>query len=237
MRILKRLLKEFWFPTVVAITWTIYNAQTSTTPWNFKSALNVFGPTFFLISWATGQFFRVQKQTQVEQNFTSIEDRVNTSISKLEQLTRDFFGYTTGAESVAYFTPILTDNNTLELGLMNKSIYPVFDVFAEVIDLDEAIDPIKEKLWTRHRYTVESLHPGKIIMGAYRFDLSARIRLNLNIFIRTRTKGMTQQLRLVKTENETLIAIKTNVEGKTIEMFVPANFPGADRNNPDATFA
>ncbi|NHQ87360.1 hypothetical protein HA050_14685 [Iodobacter sp. HSC-16F04] len=236
MNIVIRLLKEFWFPAAIAIVWTIYNVQTSSAPWEFKTILNVFAPTFFLVSWATGQFFRVQKQAQVERNLISIEGRVETLVSRLEKHTQDFFGYTTGANSVAYFIPMLTGNNALELGLINKSTYPVFDVHAEVIDLDEPIDPDKGKLWTRYRFSRASLYPSKIVMGAYHFDLSERQRLNINIFIQTRSLGLMQQLRVIKTEAGILIASRTAAGEQIIEMNVPPDFPGADPNNPNATF-
>ena len=57
MNIAIRLLKEFWLPALFAIAWTIYNIRTSGAPWDFKAILNIFGPTFFLVSWATGQFY------------------------------------------------------------------------------------------------------------------------------------------------------------------------------------
>lgn len=237
MNIATRLLKEFWLPALFAIAWTIYNVRTSSALWDFKTILNIFGPTFFLVSWATGQFFRVKKQAQVERNLTSIEGRVETLVSKLEKHTQDFFGYTTGADSVAYFIPMLTGQNQLELGLMNKSTYPVFDVHAEVIDLDEPIEPEKGKLWTRRRFSLESLYPSKIFMGAYRFDFTTRQKLNVNIFIQTRSQALTQQLRIARTEGGILIATQIKTGDKVIETNVPANFPGADPNNPNATFA
>lgn len=236
MNISIRLLKEFWLPAVFAIAWTFYNVHSSDAMKDFKSVLNIFGPTFFLVSWATGQFFRVQKQAQVERNLTSIEQRVNTLISKLEKHSQDFFGYTTGADSVAYFTPILRGPNQLELGLENKSNYPVFDVHAEVIDLDESIEPEKGKFWTRHRFTVESIYPSRVVTGAYRFDLSELQKLNINIFIQTRSQGLTQQLRVVRLKGELLIASKTQSGDRVIETCVPANFPDADPNNPNAIF-
>ena len=90
-------------------------------------------------------FFRVKKQEGVDRNLTSIESRVEALVSKLEKHAQDFLGYTTGADSFAYFTPMLPGADIVELGLTNKSSYPVFDVRAEVIDLDEAIDPDKGK--------------------------------------------------------------------------------------------
>jgi len=236
MTLALRLLKEFWLPAVVAVAWTAYNICTAGSVWDLKTLINVFGPSFFLASWATGQFFRVQKQATVEKNLTSIESRVDSLVTRLERHAQDFIGYATGSDSVAYFMPMITGPEIVELGLINNSAYPVFDVHAEVIDLDEPIDPEKGKLWTRHRFSLQSLYPSKIVMGAYRFDLANRARLNINIFIQTRTQGLIQQFRIVKTPGGISIAVKTAAGEKIIEQSVPENFPGFNPADPDAVF-
>ena len=94
MSLLRRLLKEFWLPALVAGAWTGYSIYTAPTIWGFTTIVNVFGPSFFLASWATGQFFRVRKQAQVESNLLSIEGRLENVVSKLEQQAKDFAGPT-----------------------------------------------------------------------------------------------------------------------------------------------
>ncbi|MGB6262123.1 MAG: hypothetical protein WBF72_06775 [Rhodanobacter sp.] len=198
--------------------------------------MNVFGPSFFLASWATGQFFRVKKQALVEKNLSTIEDRVEGVLSRLEQQARDFAGYTVGSEGFASFMPMIREKGFIELGLSNVSDYPVFDVQAEAIDLDEPIDPDKGKFWTRHRFNAPSLYPKKLIMGAYRFDVRARQRLFLNIFLQTRSGGATQQVRVDSSGEFPLIAIRTVHGDKEIELKVPEGFPGYDPSNPSLLF-
>lgn len=77
MQIARRLLTEFWLPAIVAIAWTGYGANTANPVWELKDYVNVFGPSFFLVSWATGQFFRVKKQTDVEQKLNSLEAKLD----------------------------------------------------------------------------------------------------------------------------------------------------------------
>ncbi|HRF44661.1 MAG TPA: hypothetical protein PLD30_10560, partial [Candidatus Competibacteraceae bacterium] len=89
---------------------------------------------------------------------------------------------------------------------------------------------------TRHRYAVESLYPSKIIMGAYRFDISGRERLKVNIFIQTRTQGLTQQMRIAKLPTGLAIAIKTTAGERIIKRTVPENFPGFKPDDPDPVF-
>jgi len=236
MTIALRLLKEFWLPALVASAWTAYNLRTAEAGWDLKTLINVLGPSFFLAAWATGQFFRVQKQANVEQNLTSIENRVESLVTKLEKHTQDFLGYATGSDSVAYFRPMFTAPGIVELGLHNPSAYPVFDVHAELIDLDEPIDPDSGKFWTRHRFSLQSLYPSRIVMGAYRFDLRDRERLRVNVFIQTRTQGLTQQFRIAKTADWFSIAIKTTAGENVIERTVPDDFPGTNSADPDAVF-
>jgi hypothetical protein len=45
--------------------------------------------------------------------------------------------YTIGGDSLAYFMPMITQAEIVELGLINQSPYPVFDVQSRLIDLDE----------------------------------------------------------------------------------------------------
>ena len=232
-----KLFKEFWLPAVVAVAWTVYNIATAGVTWDIKTMVNIFGPSFFLASWATGQFFRIRKQANVEKNLSSIESRVEGLVDRLEKHTKDFLGYTTGADSVAYFTPMITAPGIVELGLQNNSTYPVFDIHAELIDLDEPIDPANGKFWTRHSFSIESLYPSKIVMSAFRFDLSERERLRINVFIHTRTQGLTQQFRFQKIADRIHIATKTTGGNDVIEMNVAPDFPEYDPANPDAVFS
>lgn len=236
MAIVKRLLTEFWLPALLAMGWTAYNIYSSPAPWHFKEFVNVFGPSFFLASWATGQFFRVKKQVSLDQNITSIETRVTTLLEKLDKHTKDFMGYTTGADSVAYFLPMLSQNDGVDLGLINQSAYPVFDVHAELIDLDEAIDPPKGKLWTRHPFQLASLFPNRIVMGAYHLSLQGRNRLYVNIFINTRGQSAIQELRIARVEGSIQIATRTRAGEQVIEQSVPPNFPGWNPDKPDELF-
>ncbi|WP_220396310.1 hypothetical protein [Arenimonas terrae] len=224
-------------PALLAAAWTSFNLYTAPEKWNFKVLVNVFGPSFFLASWATGQFFRVKKQALVEKNLSAIEQRVEGVLSRIEQQARDFAGYTTGTDGFASFEPMIREKGFIELGLINLSTYPVFDVQAEVIDLDEAIDPDKGKLWTRHLFHAQSLYPSKAIMSAYRFDMRGRQRLRINIFIFTRSGGATQQLRVDNSGDWPLIAVRTMNGDQVVELKVPEAFPGYDPQNPAALFS
>lgn len=167
MKTMKQLIREFWVPFLLAVVWTAYNVLTSTQSWGLRTAINVFGPTFFLLSWATGQFFRVRKQSRVEDSFLSIEQRLKELLNTMDQRTQDLIGYATGADAMVdihgYFH--VTNPGVLMLSAMNQSKYPAHDIQGEWIDLDEPIDPSSGKLWTRHRFALPSLWSNRAIMG------------------------------------------------------------------------
>lgn len=103
MQTAKQLFKEFWFPAVIAIGWTIYSCSgagnTTGNLADIKKYVNIFGPTFFLISWMTGQLFRVKKQSKVESNLTEIENRVGSLLKELELKAERITNHITGGDS------------------------------------------------------------------------------------------------------------------------------------------
>jgi hypothetical protein len=235
MEIALRLLREFWLPALLAAAWTAFNLY-STTTWDLKAIINVFGPSFFLASWATGQFFRIKKQVGVDRNLTNIEARVTTLVERLEKHTTDFVGHATGGDSYASFLPSISRSDVIELMLSNQSKYPVFDIFAEAIDLDEPIDPEAGKFWTRRPFVLRSIYPGKAVMGAYSFDVRGKNALNVNVFVQSRNKGLIQQFRVARVGDWFSIAIRTTVEGEVVQESIPDNFPLPDPANPKSIF-
>lgn len=236
MSVAKRLIQEFWLAAVVAVAWTSYNAFTEGSGWKFKTIVNTFGPSFFLVSWATGQFFRVRKQVSLDRSIGSIEARVDAVLDRLEKHTKDFIGYATGADSIAYFLPMLSQSEVIDLGLINQSPYPVFDIQARLIDLEEPIDPENGKFWTDHMFHLASIYPNRIVMGAYRIDIRGRERLSLNIFINTRGQGAVQQIRVRRVNGAFQIATRTKVGDRVVEQRVPDGFPGWNAENPNDLF-
>ena len=84
MQIARRLLREFWLPALLAAIWTAYNTISAPSVWGLKDFVNVFAPSFFLASWVTGQFFRLQKQVGIEKDLLSLDTRVGILV-KLNQ--------------------------------------------------------------------------------------------------------------------------------------------------------
>lgn len=235
MNTFRRLITEFWGPAAFATAWTLWVVYTPNWQSELKAIVTMWGGSFFLASWATGQFFRVRKQAAVERNLTSIEVRVETLVATLERHTKDFIGHTTGADSWASFWPMLeVASETLELNLSNASAYPVFDVYADLIDLDEPI--AVGRTWTQHVFTLPSLYPKQYSFGAYRLNLAGRDRLRVNISIQTRSLRGVQKIRVARVNGDFRVAQMSQVGEKPSEYIVPADYPGFDPGNPDAIF-
>jgi len=73
MRVIPQLLKEFWLPLLLGAAWTAFNFfDRPGASWTVREVLNVFGPTFFFMSWLVAQWYRVRKQQRVEEGLSEI---------------------------------------------------------------------------------------------------------------------------------------------------------------------
>ncbi len=84
MRVLRQLLKEFWMPLLLGAAWTAFNVfDRPGEGWSVRTILNIFGPTFFFMSWLVAQWYRVRKQQQVEEGINSLHAEVRAIQSPL----------------------------------------------------------------------------------------------------------------------------------------------------------
>ena len=86
MKIFKQLLREFWIPFLGALIWTIINYLTADKDQKgWTDIINIAMPSFFFVSWITGQYFRVKKQTNVTESLLEIEERVGNLLTDITQ--------------------------------------------------------------------------------------------------------------------------------------------------------
>jgi hypothetical protein len=141
MKIIKQIINEFWIPLILAILWVLYNiyGNDDSSQWNFQKIVNVFGPTFFLLSWMTGQFFRIKKQTKVEESFGTLESRFKELLDKVETKTEEMIGHVTGGNSFPWFQIAMIDNIKDKGVLMaiHHGVHPLYDVTARIVDLQK----------------------------------------------------------------------------------------------------
>jgi hypothetical protein len=85
MKTFGQLAKEFWIPFVATLIWAGLNTRVGNTEdWPLISFLKLAAPAFFFVSWATAQFFRVQKQAHVADSLSDIEKHVVAVTDRLE---------------------------------------------------------------------------------------------------------------------------------------------------------
>jgi len=236
-KIFIQLVKEFWVQTILSILWSFYKLN-SAQPTEDKISLFItnFSVAFFLLSWGVGQYVRVKKQQRIEDSFDSVKKEIGTLLNKLEVQTKNLIGYSTGGDSIAYFQPSHPYGTTLvTLDLLNKSEFPVFDIFIDWIDLDEKIAPEQKKFWTRNYKSLEHLYPSNIIMGALQFDLANKDQLRINLWITTRNRNIQQQIRVAKVNGVFKFAHKTT-SGEFQETEIFHDFPGYDKAHPEKVF-
>jgi hypothetical protein len=99
MRTLKQIVVEFWLPFAAACAWTAFVLWRRATAMDIVTTVAVFGPTFFLCSWLTGQFFRVRKQTRVEESFTDVSTRLECVLERIETSASQMLDNLTGGDT------------------------------------------------------------------------------------------------------------------------------------------
>ena len=107
MKIAGQLLREFWLPSLAALIWTATNIFAATSQWgSWTKYINIAAPTFFFVSWLTGQYFRVKKQEHVATTLGIIETRVEGVLGKVESQAKEM-GYLVDAQIIQTFDEII----------------------------------------------------------------------------------------------------------------------------------
>ena len=137
MKTFKMLVREFWLPFALATVWTVFALMKALKPLNITSVMTIFGPTFFLFSWASGQFIRVRRQSHVESNLQTIQTRLEALLTQLETRTAEIVAQITGGDSFC-FVQLMVDrqSNIAQLMAINGGKHPVFDAQLHIADLD-----------------------------------------------------------------------------------------------------
>ncbi|WP_039918725.1 hypothetical protein [Cellvibrio mixtus] len=238
MKIFKQILKEFWFPLILAVLWTIYNIYVDENRggWPVQKIVNTFGPTFFLLSWVTGQFFRVKKQAKVEDSFGSVEVRFNELIDKLEAKAEETISHISGGGSypMAQFCGIGPPNNW-GLIVRHHGSYPLYDVTVRITDLRQLAQAKDSSSISAAAFGTMK-HVGNMIPTqsniVFAVDVKDYSELSFNIFFTARNGLFSQLLRIKKINDSWVSAIKgLNKDGDIIFEHVEELFPRDSSGN------
>ena len=193
MRTIKQILREFWLPFVAAISWTAYVLWGNSI--NAKGILSAFGPSFFLASWMTGQFFRIRKQEHVQSGLASVETRLQRLLGELEAQTKEVTHHTTGGDSFCYFG-VGVDGNTATWTAVHQGKYPLYNVGARIVDLSKFHESMNSgyPLDADTNVRIGDIAQGQA-MATHSMDLGTGDSRDFNIFFSARNGFFTQLLR------------------------------------------
>lgn len=228
MKTLKQLSKEFWLPLTAAFIWTFINFyKKEFSSLSFIEIINIFGPSFFLASWLTAQYFRVTRQAKVENNLEKIEKRASDILNSLEARTALIFSQISGGKS---FCLVNLSQNYLgerNLTVTHQGDYPLYDLTINVTDL-EKFNEHSGKPEFAHEY--RKIFSFGTMLPRQANDLctitlsNQEISKSFNIFFSARNGMFHEQLRLKNVNNEWVSAIKVDRE-KTLIQSVSENYP------------
>ena len=218
---LKQLVKEFWFPGLIATAWTIY------TVWgeiSVETLIAAFTPAFFLASWSTSQFFRVRKQAGVESSLKALEGRLTGLVEKIENETGELLNHMTGGESFCYML-VMADN--LNWVVIHQGTHHLQNLSARVCDIDALASPDS---WRTANANVDIgiLFKGMCVQSLA-IPLNADHR-RFNIFFVANNGSFLQELRLKRTGDNhwaTATRVIRSSDGEQIVLFerIDPDFP------------
>lgn len=212
MEMTKQLFREFWIPLFSALLWSIYNIN-GWANFTIASFIAKFSAAFFFTSWLCSQYFRVRKQTKVDNSLQTIQNTAEAVIKNLEKKTEDLIGYATGGESFCYLVlgSLNHDTGRGAITVIHQGKHPLYDVTANIVDL-EKLEALKENITFDHLKEGHRMYgnmiPGFCSIKNERLDLGGAKERSFNIFWTARNGGFEQLLRYKKINGRWYMATK-----------------------------
>ena len=244
MKLARQLLKEFWFPAVVAALWAAVGlAWAGSSP--MVAAVKDAAASFFLVSWATGQYFRVKKQSQVESHLSGIVTRLTDVLERIESASDKTVAAMTGGTSycVAELSNMTLNSTQGLLSFAHRGPYPLYDVECRFIDIDEFSKLVAEEKAIGLTTATRTFKLGTVAPGLTHMQWIG-IRLNdhssprsYNVHFSARNASWTQQLRVAKAGDRWVTASRVYPPGHEAgQQPVDSSYDDFPRN-PDGTLA
>ncbi|MBK0368625.1 hypothetical protein [Flavobacterium agrisoli] len=208
MRTFLQIIREFWIQILLSFKWAVYKVCVASDSDNLISVFPTnFSASIFLISWMFGQVIRVKKQHKIEDEFNIVKSELTSLLHKIETQTNNLIGYSTGGDSLAYFTPVIYDDNNISLELINNDTYPVFDFTGNWLNQDEENPDKGIKPHPRYPFHFQAIYPGKLLRRALNFDISGKESLRIIISAHTRSgRSVWQQFKILRVGDTIKIA-------------------------------
>ncbi len=228
VKVIKQIFKEFWLPFILALCWSFYSIGET---FSLARFIANFGTAFFLISLACGQFFRIQKQNKVEDNFVDIRKNMEDFLKALENRTENIINTLTGGDSFCYWhIANINDNCGIET-TVHKGKYTLFNVRVRIVD-NEKMSLLPEHLkasikgWDQCTYmrSFNSLL-AKHVFGGNVFNLEEGDKRSFNIFWTASNGSFDQLLRYEKVDRQWFWATKVSRQGIILYEEIQEGYP------------
>lgn len=208
MSTFKQIFKEFWLPFALSVAWTLFVARQRNS--GTVDVVTTFGAAFFLCSWATGQFFRINKQLKVEERLSGVGNRLEGLADQIEARTQKLMATISGGDSFCQFGLSLNPDGSPSNCLFanHHGEHPLYGVSVRVVDLDELESAeravsLQELMEKDYHFELGDLIPEHAqIVGYLKIPRSDATTRRLNIFWSARNGGFSQTLRYVYAEGE-----------------------------------
>ena len=228
MIVLKQILREFSVPFIISIAWMVLNLWRSHDPWSLINAMNIFGPTFFLVSWATGQFFRIRKQLGVESHLSRLKSDLEVVARDIRSQTQELSSYATGGDGFIYFLPQMFMPHGFVVMSLTQGGYPLYNVHATArvlgsshSEMDIPIGDTKAGVSKVHFLPV---------------DLSQSDEFKLRLWITARNGAQWQDVWLRKLSDQWTFAIRVRTDRNVVRyQQIDPDFP-VEGSEPFAGF-
>lgn len=240
MKIVRQLIKEFWIPGLIGILWTLYSIyEGSFDNLTVRSFVNIFGPTFFFVSWLVSQWYRVRKQQKVEDGLQGIEGNVKQMLAQLDEKTSDLVAYITGGRSVCYLSAPIDGNDAINyMMLIHHGDHPLYNVVLRVVDVEDfdrnkdnwSLRDISKSEFVRECGDLIPQHASPVDL---QFSLGDGDSRNFNIFFSARNGTFAQLLRLRRVNGKWLSATMVDVMGDVRYEEIDEGFPRNSKNEVD----
>lgn len=141
----RQLVREFWFPGVLALCWTSYSIWQGDVS-GVHGFIKTFGPAFFLASWATAQYFRVSKQARVESDLKRLQIQTNDLLKRLDSTASRLSELATGGSSFCFvtFRNVSTANQKALMDIAVIGRAPMYDVRMRVTNIEMLRDYVEK---------------------------------------------------------------------------------------------
>jgi len=240
MKLAKQLLREFWLPAAVALAWAatgVFWVGTNAPPW--IAFVKDTAACFFLVSWGTGQYFRVKKQSQVETHLEGILARLSEVAGKIEAASAESTALMTGGDSYCYVSlhNMETMTNRGLLAVRHHGSHPLYDVRISIVDIDE----LERLASNASSLPLDAATKTVELATVYATGLSALKGWSLgdgpsprryNLEIRARNGAWSQQIRVVKLADRWVTATKVYRDGQLLVEEAYEDYPRSSDGSP-----